>query len=361
MILAATCAAPACSADAAGPEWLRAPHERGPVAAALAVDEHHAWWGIDGTLPLSFGSPATRASDMRQPVLGLGLSLAGSAASDSRGLRYTALLDRRNDVRGGWLGISTGAVDGPNAKLRLGTGFWRAFAPIDVEAGVVSSMVDATTEEVSRWLVRPDSLHSHDTTTVREIDRSDLATTGQGALRWHMGRMELTAMGGVTVGRWATPQRWAQASMHFHASKSVLLMAALGQRPAASLAFDPVARPNTMLGVRVAPWAPRDAIASHPYVAVAHEWRTRALTDGRTDVRLRCPHAARVELTADFTDWAPVELHASDFGWWETRLAIPPGLHQVQIRLDGGAWQAPPGLPRTEREFAGEAGVLVVE
>jgi hypothetical protein len=33
---------------------------------------------------------------MRQPVLGLGLSLRpGSAASDSRGLRYTALLDRR--------------------------------------------------------------------------------------------------------------------------------------------------------------------------------------------------------------------------------------------------------------------------
>jgi len=116
-----------------------------------------------------------------------------------------------------------------------------------------------------------------------------------------------------------------------------------------------------MVGVRVAPWAARDPITAHSYVAVAHEWRTRTLADGHTIVRLRCPHAGRVELTADFTDWAPVELEPSDFGWWERRLAIPPGLHQVQIRLDGGAWLAPPGLPRTEREFAGEAGVLVVE
>jgi hypothetical protein len=30
------------------------------------------------------------------------------------------------------------------------------------------------------------------------------------------------------------------------------------------------------------------------------------------------------------------------------------------VRLDGGAWQVPPGLPRTNREFAGDAGVLVV-
>ena len=46
--------------------------------------------------------------------------------------------------------------------------------------------------------------------------------------------------------------------------------------------------------------------------------------------------------------------------WWETSLTIAPGLHQVQVRLDGGPWQVPPGLPRTNREFAGEAGVLVV-
>jgi hypothetical protein len=32
-----------------------------------------------------------------------------------------------------------------------------------------------------------------------------------------------------------------------------------------------------------------------------------------------------------------------------------------QIRLDGGEWQVPPGLPSTQREFAGAAGVLLIE
>jgi hypothetical protein len=83
-----------------------------------------------------------------------------------------------------WLGISTGAVEGPNAKLRLGTGFWHRVPrrSTSKRGSRIGAMVDATTEEVSRWLGQPDSLHSHDTTTVREIDRSDLATTGQGAL-----------------------------------------------------------------------------------------------------------------------------------------------------------------------------------
>jgi 1,4-alpha-glucan branching enzyme len=84
------------------------------------------------------------------------------------------------------------------------------------------------------------------------------------------------------------------------------------------------------------------------------------LDDGRTTVRLRCRHASRVELAADFTDWAPIAMTATGDDWWETSLTITPGLHQVQVRLDGGAWQVPPGLPRTSREFAGDAGVLVV-
>jgi hypothetical protein len=33
----------------------------------------------------------------------------------------------------------------------------------------------------------------------------------------------------------------------------------------------------------------------------------------------------------------------------------------VQVRVGGGAWQAPPGLLATEGDFAGTAGVLLVE
>ena len=95
-------------------------------------------------------------------------------------------------------------------------------------------------------------------------------------------------------------------------------------------------------------------------VPVARQWRAESVDDGRTRVRLRCRHASRVELAADFTDWAPIAMTATGDDWWEASLTITPGLHQVQVRFDGGAWQVPPGLPRTNREFAGDAGVLVV-
>jgi hypothetical protein len=350
-------ASTACAEEfAAGPEWLRAPVTRGPVAATVGVDERRAWWAIDGTVPLGLGLPRTRTNLVSQPVLGLGMSITGSARSDARDLRYTALVDRRNRLDGAWLGISTGQ----HAKLQLGTGLWRAFAPVEVEAGLVSGVVGASTREASHWKVVPDSLHSRDTTTFSNVDRSGLSTTAQSAVRWHFGRMELTATGGVTVGARTAPQRWAQASMHLQASRRMRVLAVFGQRPAASLAFEPAAHPQTMLGIQVAPWASRDGGAPQVTVPVAREWRAEALDDGRTTVRLRCGHASRVELAADFTDWAPVGMTATGDDWWETSLAIPPGLHQVQVRLDGGPWQVPPGLPRTNREFVGDAGVLVV-
>ena len=341
---------------AAGPEWLRAPIARGPVAAAVGVDERHAWWGIDGTVPLGLGPSRMRTNVVGQPVLGLGMSIAGSARSDARDLRYTALIDRRSRLDGGWLGISTGQ----HAKLQLGTGLWRAFAPVEVEAGLVSGVVGTSTREASHWTVFPDSLHSRDTTTFRDVDRSALSTTAQSAVRWHFGRLELTATGGLTVGARTAPQRWAQASMHLQASRRVRVLAAFGQRPAASLTFEPAAHPQTMLGIQVAPWASHERVPPHVTVPVAQQWRAESLEDGRTTVRLRCRNASRVELAADFTDWAPIAMTATGDDWWETSLTIAPGLHQVQVRLDGGPWQVPPGLPRTNREFAGEAGVLVV-
>ena len=90
-------------------------------------------------------------------------------------------------------------------------------------------------------------------------------------------------------------------------------------------------------------------------------WTTRALPEGRTAVRVRCPDAVHVELTGDFTDWAPLALIALGGGWWGSEIPISSGLHQVQVRVDGGAWQAPPGLPTTHGDFAGTAGVLLIE
>ena len=63
----------------------------------------------------------------------------------------------------------------------------------------------------------------------------------------------------------------------------------------------------------------------------------------------------------DFTDWTPVSLVRRGRDQWELLVPIAPGVHQVNIRIDGGKWFAPPGIPTTKDDFNGQVGVLVVK
>ncbi|MGH7560970.1 MAG: glycogen-binding domain-containing protein [Gemmatimonadales bacterium] len=81
---------------------------------------------------------------------------------------------------------------------------------------------------------------------------------------------------------------------------------------------------------------------------------------GRRTIRILASGARVVELMGDFTDWTPVSMVEVRPGRWEVTLPLPPGLHRVNVRLDGGEWRSPGGL-RTERtEFGGTVGILVL-
>jgi hypothetical protein len=41
-------------------------------------------------------------------------------------------------------------------------------------------------------------------------------------------------------------------------------------------------------------------------------------------------------------------------------LPIPAGAHEIALRIDGGAWIAPPGLTTIRDEFGGISGLLVI-
>jgi len=62
----------------------------------------------------------------------------------------------------------------------------------------------------------------------------------------------------------------------------------------------------------------------------------------------------------DFTDWRPVVLTASGDGTWEVTLPIAPGIHRVNVRVNGGAWSVPPGLTVATDDFGGEVGLLPI-
>ncbi len=79
----------------------------------------------------------------------------------------------------------------------------------------------------------------------------------------------------------------------------------------------------------------------------------------RATLTIRNAAASSIEVMGDFTDWRPVPMTRTLGDVWSLSTAIPAGVHQVNLRLNGGAWSVPPGLPRADDGFGGEVGVLV--
>jgi hypothetical protein len=84
-------------------------------------------------------------------------------------------------------------------------------------------------------------------------------------------------------------------------------------------------------------------------------------SDTATTLRVYAPTARSVDIDADFTQWQPLRLARTSDGWWSATVAIAPGTYEINLRIDGGRWLAPPGLLTTTDEFEGVIGLLTIE
>jgi len=66
------------------------------------------------------------------------------------------------------------------------------------------------------------------------------------------------------------------------------------------------------------------------------------LKDGRIQFRVYLPHAAKVELLGNFTDWRDgrIPMKRVNPGWWEVELAVPQGEHTFCYLVDSSIWLA---------------------
>jgi hypothetical protein len=122
--------------------------------------------------------------------------------------------------------------------------------------------------------------------------------------------------------------------------------------------------PDWVRGADAAQWisvgmrffAPSPVLArarrSRPIVQVAGAGTRRLL-------RVAAPSAHRVEVMADFTDWAPLEL-AKSGGTFERELELSAGTHRMLVRLDGGAWRPAANTPAVNDDLGGRVGLLLV-
>ena len=187
----------------------------------------------------------------------------------------------------------------------------------------------------------------------------------RGEVSWSGGRFDARLAGGAQLGRrmidtLGQTHTWLHAEATGWITHQVGVTLGVGSESPYLLAANPPGGPLTV-AVRVAfgrsgkgrgaKTAPPD---DGPFVV-------RSLVGDLRVIRLRLAHAAQVELTADFLDWRVLSFTPAGAGVWEVRVAIPPGRHRVSIRIDGGPWIVPPGLPAIDDDFTAASGLLRVE
>jgi hypothetical protein len=251
---------------------------------------------------------------------------------------------------GGWLGATTGAsFDGSSET------------PVELSAGA--------------WSVR-DGFAVVTTVTATWLG-SDRHLDILGAARWTGRRIELEVRAGARP--WTDSEgEIGEAVSGVFGELSALV--SLGSRVALALSggsypADPVRRvlaaKYVTAGLRLALFGPREmplpVIAGAAIAALREPPRSEgearleiALSGQPRTFRLYVSGAAAVELMGDFTDWQTVPLKRVDTNLWEVRVPVSPGVHRLNIRIDGGPWLVPAGARAETGEFGDAVGVVVV-
>jgi hypothetical protein len=273
-------------------------------------------------------------------------SAGGSAHQDGARTGQTLALARAHamvSTGGAWLGGGAGRTwDGSTWRTVLASeaGAWLA-------RGGLSIVGSAAPMQVAD--------------TIRYVD-TQLST------RWVSPKLELGASVGVRGGAHSaalggTASNWGSVAVVTWLVPQVGIVLNAGTYPVDLTQGFPGGRFAALsLRVRTNP-ARSDRSAGQNEPASAPGVSSFSLEAGSTGqtLRVRAPNARGVEIMGDFTQWRPVALRRDGDGSWVFGDRIGSGTHQVNLRVDGGPWMVPPGLPAITDEFGGSVGLIVVK
>jgi hypothetical protein len=254
-----------------------------------------------------------------------------------------------DDRNGGWFSATTGAsIYGlAEVPLELAIGAWSArdrFAVVGTLTGT--------------WLG-----------TDRHLDIA-------GAAKWTDDRLEFEGRAGArtwTKGIDDTQSGlWCEVSALIPLAARVSLALSGGRYPS-----DPVRR---VLGARYATAglrlalsgtdrSPALTIAGSTIAAVQNHMNAGSTPGARLEiapigtvhsVRIHAAGATSVDVMGDFTDWKTLPLIQVANGIWEVQLQLDPGVHRLNVRIDGGEWLVPAGARPEPGEFGDVVGVVVI-
>ncbi|MGH7554462.1 MAG: hypothetical protein ACREMQ_15765, partial [Longimicrobiales bacterium] len=232
----------------------------------------------------------------------------------------------------------------------------------------------------SAWLLETDSVTSRDTLTSslpRSTDElpgdaryTDAEITASHAFGSFAAQAVFGARfgeSGEVFGNTATrngeaPDRWAFANVTVPLRERLSLVAGGGWQPerreiaqrggaftSVSLRFD---LRDTRAATNVIPPQPLTPSMLSAEPIGEHRYRLRIAIEAQRSV----------ELQGDLTHWQPVAFRpAGSQNLWEISVAAGPGVYHVNLRVDGGDWIVPAGLPRVPDGFGGAAGLLTLK
>ncbi|HEV8216824.1 MAG TPA: glycogen-binding domain-containing protein, partial [Gemmatimonadaceae bacterium] len=184
-------------------------------------------------------------------------------------------------------------------------------------------------------------------------------------LRWEVGAFELSAAMGHRFGDSydVTPdsRRWTSANATLWLNERVAIIGGGGRQPALPLRGLP-ARSFWMTGLQLA-YAPISKTAipvALPHTVLVKSFEMRSGNNGMQKIVIHVGGVETVDVMGDFSDWSPLTLVRRGRDLWELALPLSAGMHQINVRVDGGQWVPPPGMPTMRDGYNGEVGLLVV-
>ena len=313
-------------------------------------------WSSSASGGASAFSPAYR---------GLRAELAGSGnVTRYRETRTAQLLGQARvhlhaDSMGGWLGAGTGTSrygDDWQPHTLLDAGAWLRARALDLSVSLSSATYTFTDSTTVLQSGPGDEID----TTFTYTRRTGYLSDAVGRVSWTRGPVDLDFSAGFRpIARYVDDRKWVSLTATAWIFPRMAIVGTVGRQPENPL--QNLAGLNyASLAVRLGGRARARPAVPEAVRASATDFTVIAASGMTRTIYIQAPGASSVELAAPFTDWTPRLFSRVGRELWVLTLPVPAGTYDVVIRIDGGAWAPPPGLPAFDDEFNGRVGRLVI-
>lgn len=185
----------------------------------------------------------------------------------------------------------------------------------------------------------------------------------EGGMHWEYSALELSAHTGYRFGESydvaPDSRRWAAATATYWITSQVAAVIGGGRLPASPMRGLP-ARNYASFGMVFAYSPVSRGTVPVVRTAMVRSFDIHAVAPGLEKVTVRVGGVENVEVMGDFSDWQPVPMLRHGRDLWDLALSLDPGVHRLYVRVDGGPWLPPPGIPTLRDAYGGEVGMIVV-